>query len=736
MTDFPEVKLKALPTFPAAVTAQSPVLLTRTNGGYDIALNEDQLRQDIGAPSIADVIAYTEAAQTSETNAAASAAAAAASASFLAASIPTYATRATAAAATISTSYTSIQIVRHTAGYQAAPAVYIPGTVSGPMAFQEAGGHYWELDLSGGVVDPRWFGAKGDGIADDTAALQAALTKAIGGKRLYIPPGNWGISSTLNGGAGNVCMFGVDNHRSVIQVLGTSALDPLLQFPDASDVTIDGVSFLGNNITVGVGAILFNATTGSGVMGRHYIRNCRFSNFKAWYWIRFLTSTGSALQTKTIRYVRVQNNAFFSLTGNAPDFASIGVSSNMIDIQGSVDNNTSLIDDVIISDNFADCGNVKVFASSWAGANNVLIKNNIVLNAGSAGQNDRGCYGILVYNNQGTADVTYSPTDITVADNTLIAPRSMGVYGATATRLHVMRNKISGVQDNTAASLPYAAISLGQCTDSKAYDNDLVDNYVSIQLIPTPASVTAEASRNRIRSSVNGASGVISTTLSSFINKVKISDNTILLNGTTTTGISCNSGGTGAEFDTVDIQDNRVSSTGTGISCLNNSGGGIKANVVRLFRNQIEGTFSAIGIEIEQSSAKILANDNTINMINAGASALGFKANNSTSIHIDGLQIANRATGSALAFSADGANGSMKNVNLIGIARANLPADGSTHMGFALPTVTATGIGQFIQNLATTSYTPQGSAGSQYTIDGWVFATGTTWYPRRCLTGT
>jgi hypothetical protein len=78
----------------------------------------------------------------------------------------------------------------------------------------------------------------------------------------------------------------------------------------------------------------------------------------------------------------------------------------------------------------------------------------------------------------------------------------------------------------------------------------------------------------------------------------------------------------------------------------------------------------------------------------------------------------------------------MRNGVFIGVAAANLPTDGSTHMGFKQPTVASTGLRAFIQNLATTSYTPTGTAGSQYTIEGWVFQTGTTWQQKRCLTGT
>lgn len=736
MTDFPEVKLKALPTFPAVVTAASPILLTKTGGAYSIALDENQLRQDIGAPSIADVQAYSAAAQTSATNAAASASAAASSASFLASSLPTYATRAVAAAATISTSFASIVIVRHTAGYPAAPAVYVPGTSSGPMAFQEAGGHYWQLDLTGGVVDPRWFGAKGDGVNDDTSALQNALTNAIGGKKLLIPAGTWGISATLDGSAGNVRIFGEGKSRSILQVLGTNVVDPVLKFTDSNDVTIEDIDFFGNSVQVTIGAIQFLVTAGSNVIGNYNVRRNFFRNFKASYWMRFLTNVASTSHTRRMRYIRVIENDFVSSSGNAVDFTSVAQPSACIAIQGSVDNNGSYVDDVIVSGNFADCGAIKGFINCWAGARNVMIDRNVVLNAGALGINDRGCYAMMAYNNQASADMTYAPQDINVINNTIISARSMGFYGASASRCYIIGNIISGVQDNTAASLPYAAISLGQCEDSKANFNELNDNYVSIQAIPTAASATIEAIGNKIKTSVASAIAIRSTVVGSFATKARILNNQIIMSGSASTGINCASVGAGFEYDKLDIIGNRVSALGTGILCNDSSGGGIRANGVLLQDNHVEGALATSAIDVSSAVAKTQVIGGSINLVNAGASCLGFVATSAVSVHIDGLQIANRSTGTAFAFSSSSANGSMKNVNMIGIARANLPADGSTHMGFALPTVTATGIGQFIQNLATTSYTPQGSAGSQYTIDGWIYATGTTWYPRRCLTGT
>lgn len=49
-----------------------------------------------------------------------------------------------------------------------------------------------------GPLNVRWFGAKGDGTTDDTAALSNALALAVSTKTLWIPDGTYKITSTLS----------------------------------------------------------------------------------------------------------------------------------------------------------------------------------------------------------------------------------------------------------------------------------------------------------------------------------------------------------------------------------------------------------------------------------------------------------------------------------------------------------------------------------------------------------
>jgi hypothetical protein len=66
-------------------------------------------------------------------------------------------------------------------------------------------------------VDIRDFGAVGDGVADNTTAIQSAFDD---GRPVYIPAGVWAISDSLELTGSNAFVFG-DGAGSVIKLLGT-----------------------------------------------------------------------------------------------------------------------------------------------------------------------------------------------------------------------------------------------------------------------------------------------------------------------------------------------------------------------------------------------------------------------------------------------------------------------------------------------------------------------------------
>lgn len=72
------------------------------------------------------------------------------------------------------------------------------------------------------VVSVKDFGAVGDAVTDDTAAIQAAIT-AHGGKAIYFPAGTYVISSTLEVSVDNTKLYGDGPARTTIRNTHASA---------------------------------------------------------------------------------------------------------------------------------------------------------------------------------------------------------------------------------------------------------------------------------------------------------------------------------------------------------------------------------------------------------------------------------------------------------------------------------------------------------------------------------
>jgi hypothetical protein len=119
------------------------------------------------------------------------------------------------------------------------------------------------------VVSVKDFGAVGDGVADDTAAIQAAMA-AANGKGLYFPAGSYLTTSTTFSSLSNMLIFG-DGFPSVITV--GSAIDAWLFDNTCSNINIDGLTFVGASVaTEGKAALRIRAPRSS-------VKNCYIRNF-------------------------------------------------------------------------------------------------------------------------------------------------------------------------------------------------------------------------------------------------------------------------------------------------------------------------------------------------------------------------------------------------------------------------------------------------------------------------
>lgn len=130
--------------------------------------------------------------------------------------------------------------------------------------------------------DVKAYGAAGDGVADDTAEIQAAIDAcaAAGGGTVYVPPGNYLISGTLNLSSG-VYLRGASNRSSRISQTSTTA--------DA--IRLLGTSALATLVQAGV-SNLYVAGPGSGTGRGIYVKWCSFGIVFDNVWVRAFGSHG------------------------------------------------------------------------------------------------------------------------------------------------------------------------------------------------------------------------------------------------------------------------------------------------------------------------------------------------------------------------------------------------------------------------------------------------------------
>lgn len=107
-------------------------------------------------------------------------------------------------------------------------------TVDGALVLSGISGGRWKRIVHDNMLNVRWFGAVGDGVADDTAAIQAALdacTSYAGG--IYIPRGDYRITASLK------CGWTHADEVFAIRVMGES---PTFNYVGGTNIVWDGAA--------------------------------------------------------------------------------------------------------------------------------------------------------------------------------------------------------------------------------------------------------------------------------------------------------------------------------------------------------------------------------------------------------------------------------------------------------------------------------------------------------------
>jgi hypothetical protein len=222
------------------------------------------------------------------------------------------------------------------------------------------------------VISVKDFGAVGDGVADDTVAIQAALTAGTG-KSVYLPAGTYKTTAVLNVYE-STCFF-AEKGTGIISVTPTASAATVNSgiLISGNNVVIDGIYLVGTNeasFDPGTGyrnfyarAIFADSFFSGAVYTRPTIKNC------------LIFKWGCGIELRRASTYTITGNRFWG--GAQVGDALLEASTGDISIYGSTSPNDSFRG--IITENFC-LGNQDngIGAGANEGDHDITISNNVI----------------------------------------------------------------------------------------------------------------------------------------------------------------------------------------------------------------------------------------------------------------------------------------------------------------------------------------------------------------------
>ena len=117
------------------------------------------------------------------------------------------------------------------------------------------------------IVNVREFGARGDGVADDTGAVQSAINAAKTGETIYFPSGIYNVSNFAVKNRSGLSFVG-EGEKSVIKQKAGAARIATVE--TSRDIVISNLAFDANGI-VSYGGVVFYAVSGVRIENNTFI---------------------------------------------------------------------------------------------------------------------------------------------------------------------------------------------------------------------------------------------------------------------------------------------------------------------------------------------------------------------------------------------------------------------------------------------------------------------------------
>lgn len=257
------------------------------------------------------------------------------------------------------------------------------------------------------------YGALGDGVTDDTTAIQAALTAATaaGGGDVFVPSGTY-LSGLLTVGSKTRLVLS----PAATLKLKNGANSILLDFSAATNSGIEGGTVDGNraNQTTGAGGAAIEL--GTGCYARNVkVQHCKVAGIRANYSdgvVEGCTITDTGIMgIFSWTDIPGANIARLRIVGNTVDRSAegAGIVYGGISVQGTTANGTYTVTDLTISDNTvimpaSPTADTAIGIQTWGHVTRATIEGNHTVNGAMGISLDHAAYHSVVGNTIDSAD--------------------------------------------------------------------------------------------------------------------------------------------------------------------------------------------------------------------------------------------------------------------------------------------------------------------------------------------